>query len=44
MYEVNRSIALIRPLAPFHAWLQQLPGGLTAACRWTSWVWIATRC
>lgn len=28
MYEVNRSIALIRPLAPFHAWLQQLPGGL----------------
>ncbi|MBN3003892.1 hypothetical protein HNO92_002588 [Chromobacterium alkanivorans] len=28
MYEVNRSIALIRPLAPFHAWLQALPGGL----------------
>jgi hypothetical protein len=28
MFEVNRSIALIRPRAPFLAWLQQLPGEL----------------
>src|SRR5690242_9429150 len=28
MYEVNRSTALIRPLAPFLAWLKSLPGEL----------------
>jgi len=28
MFEVNRSIALIRPKAPFLDWLQQLPGDL----------------
>ncbi len=33
MYEVNRSIALIRPNAPFLAWLKSLPGGLDAGLR-----------
>lgn len=28
MFEVNRSIALIRPRAPFIAWLKALPGDL----------------
>jgi len=28
MFEVNRSIALIRPKAPFLDWLQHLPGDL----------------
>lgn len=28
MYEVNRSIALIRPRTPFFDWLQALPGNI----------------
>ncbi|WP_047236189.1 hypothetical protein [Chromobacterium subtsugae] len=28
MFEVNRSVALLRPQAPFLAWLKSLPGGL----------------
>lgn len=28
MYEVNRSVAIIRPRAPFLDWLKQLPGEL----------------
>ena len=28
MYEVNRSIALLRPRAPFLAWLKSLSGGI----------------
>ncbi|AUH52770.1 VacJ [Chromobacterium sp. ATCC 53434] len=28
MFEVNRSIALLRPQAPFLAWLKSLPGGI----------------
>ncbi|OHX13613.1 VacJ [Chromobacterium sphagni] len=28
MFEVNRSIALLRPQAPFLAWLKSLPGSL----------------
>ncbi|OQS11008.1 VacJ [Chromobacterium violaceum] len=28
MFEVNRSIALLRPQAPFLTWLKSLPGGI----------------
>jgi len=31
MYEVNRSLALIKPKAPFLAWLQGLPGSHVAS-------------
>ncbi|HJV07467.1 MAG TPA: VacJ [Chromobacteriaceae bacterium] len=31
MFEVNRSVAIIRPKAPFLAWLRALPGGLNGA-------------
>lgn len=31
MFEVNRSVAIIRPQAPFLNWLHQLPGNLGAA-------------
>lgn len=30
MYEVNRSVAVIRPKAPFLEWLTTLPGGVDA--------------
>ncbi|UTH75478.1 VacJ [Chromobacterium sp. IIBBL 290-4] len=28
MFEVNRSLALLRPQGPFLAWLKSLPGGI----------------
>lgn len=30
MYEVNRSVALLRPRAPFLDWLRSLPGDVSA--------------
>lgn len=31
MYEINRSVATLRPNLPFMTWLQSLPGGLDPA-------------